>query len=104
MADYEYESPPEEETEEDERPRRRIRHVKKFEVMLKECDVYVMAGKRLPKLHSRWLYNRFVNCHTASMAGIEPHNRMVDELREAKRTIQQLEAQLVALREEEKPK
>lgn len=63
------------EEEEDEQPRRRrIQRVKSHEIMLQECERYVAAGKRLPKLHSRWLLNRYVNAGSSIHAMEQAHN------------------------------
>ncbi len=87
------------EEDEENQPRRRVRHYKKYNAMLKECEEYVMSGKRLPKLHSRWIVNRYVNEHNFTLHSIPDHNRMVGELRELhtevyklRRRVQELEA------------
>lgn len=100
MSNDEYrELPDEEPEEEDEQQPRRLRRrtFKKFDVMLAECERYVEAGKRLPKLHSRWLYREFRQCHGDMLASVEPHNRMVDELREARTTIYKLQRRIQEL-------
>jgi hypothetical protein len=89
----------EEAEDEENKPRRHIRYYKRHEVMLQECERYVLDGKRLPKLHSRWIVNRYVNEHRFTLQSVPQHNRMVDDLREAnreviklRRRVQELEA------------
>lgn len=101
MSDYEDNALPDDETEEEPTRRLRRRTFKKFDVMLAECEGYVEAGKRLPKLHSRWLYREFRQCHGDMLASIEPHNRMVDELRTAQTTIYKLQRRIDELEERE---
>lgn len=82
-------------SEEEEEPKRRhIRHVKKSEIMLQECERYVHERKRLPKLHSRWLLNEYINAGS-SLHGLETaHNYTRSLLDEARQRIKQLEQQL----------
>ncbi len=80
----------EEMDDEEDRPRRRTRYYKKYEVMMKECETYVMAGKRLPKLHSRWIVNRYVNEHYFTLHSVPDHNRMVGELEALQREVHRL--------------
>lgn len=97
MSDYEDNVLPDDETEEEPTRRLRRRTFKKFDVMLAECEGYVQDGKRLPKMHSRWLYREFRQCHGDMLASIEPHNRMVDELRGARTTIYKLQRRIQEL-------
>lgn len=91
-----------EEEEEEEQPRRRrIRHYKQEEIMLQECHAYVMARKRLPLLHGRWLLNRYINCHNYEQASVAPHNHALDELREAQTTIRKLQQRIRELEQPE---
>ena len=77
--------------EEDEiHPRRHRRHYKSEEVMRAECEQYVLAGKRLPKLHSRWLHNRYVNAGHSLQGLSTAHNYTLSQLEEAQATIKQL--------------
>lgn len=97
MSDYEDNVLPDDEAEEEPTRRLRRRTFKKFDVMLAECERYVLDGKRLPKLHSRWLYREFRQCHGDMLASVEPHNRMVDELRATQTTIYKLQRRIQEL-------
>ena len=78
-------------SEEDEiPPRHRIQRYKSEEVMRAECEQYVKAGKRLPKLHSRWLLNRYVNAGYSLQGLSTAHKYTQDLLGEAQATIKQL--------------
>lgn len=78
----------------EELPRHRIRRYKSEEVMQQECHDFVMAGKRLPKLHSRWLYNRYINAGHSIQACVQANTWLNAELEKAKATIRELREQL----------
>lgn len=91
-----------EEIEEDEQPRRRrIQRVKSHEIMLQECERYVAAGKRLPKLHSRWLLNLYVNAGSSIHAMEQAHNYTRSQLEQAQATIKQLREHAQVLQQTE---
>jgi hypothetical protein len=85
----------------EEKQPQRTQYYKKDEIMYKECEAYVMAGKRLPKLHSRWLLNRHANSKLFEQSIRGTHNCMVDELKEAKATIQKLQERIKDLEKEQ---
>lgn len=102
MNEYEPE-PDDEEEPEPTRKRRRIRRYKAEEVMAKECEQYVMAGKRLPKLHGIWLQNRYVNDRNALYASVQANKWLHSQLQETRETIEKLRARIAELEKAGQP-
>ena len=74
--------------------RYRLRSTKGWDVMLQECHDRIVRRKRLTLAQGMWLYNRCVNGFNHTSTTREPHNRMTDELREARATILKLQRRI----------
>src|SRR5450432_3402848 len=79
---------------EDELKQKSTRSPEKWQVIQQACHDRVMSSKRLTLNQGLWLYNRYINCSTASRTSVPEHNRMVDELRLAQMRVIELERRL----------
>ena len=84
-------------TQDELRLRYRLYSTKDSRVMQQECHDRVVRRKRLTVAQGMWLYNRYINSFNHANATWEPHNSMVDELREAQSTIQKLQHRIEEL-------